>query len=188
VFRWLVPIFIVLALAQPATAEAREALVVFGTAIKPKLLRRLQSTLELARKRPHARIIVTGGSAASLVPEARIMTRWLSRRGIDSRRILVEPRARHTGENADLVVPLLKRIGASDVTVVTSRQHARRAGFHMRAALSEAGLFPRRVKVSVHGAPDGLSRIGRFRAWWGESFKIARDAGIRLKRRLSRHR
>jgi uncharacterized SAM-binding protein YcdF (DUF218 family) len=171
------------------SARAQRALVVFGSAVRSdgtpsrQLVRRLQSTLNLAREDPAARIVVTGGTVTSRVPEGRVMARWLEKRGVDLRRIVVEPRARHTGENAELAVPLLRKIGATDVTVVTSRYHTRRAGYHMRAALRDAGLSTR---VSVHAAPDGLRGLGRLKAWWRESFKIARDAGFRLRRRPRR--
>jgi uncharacterized SAM-binding protein YcdF (DUF218 family) len=182
-------LLVLLALCFSAYAEGRRALVVFGSAVKAdgtpsrQLVRRLQTTLELARRDPAARIVVTGGSVTAPVPEGKVMARWLQKRGVNPRRIAVEPHARHTGENAELAVPLLKKMGATDVTVVTSRYHTRRAGYHMRAALRDAGLSPR---VSVRAAPDGLRGLGRLKAWWRESFKIARDAGFRLRRRQKR--
>ena len=110
------------------------------------------------------------------------MARWLEQHGVARARIAIENRARFTAENADLTVPLLSRVGAERVTVVTDRSHLRRATFHMRAALRANGLG--HIEVQGHGAPDGLRGLGRTRAWLRESAKIVRDAGFRLRTRV----
>jgi len=179
-------------LLPPLAARAERALVVFGAGVRPdgtpsaSMLRRLETALDLARVDPKARLVVSGGSVVSPITEGPAMARWLVRRGISPGRILVESRARHTGENADLVVPLLRRAGASAVTVVTERYHARRARFHMRAALREAGMG--QLPVAAHPAPDGLRGLARVGAWMRESAKIVRDSGIRLYHRVARPR
>ena len=111
------------------------------------------------------------------------MARWLCRRGVNRSRILVEPRARHTGENADFVVPLLRSAGVDRVTLVTERCYLRRARFHLRAALADARLP---VKVDGQAAPDGRSGAARLKIGLIESAKLARDAGLRLRGRLRR--
>jgi uncharacterized SAM-binding protein YcdF (DUF218 family) len=183
------PILVGLALALvllPLAARAERALVVFGSGVTPEgapsrpTLRRLETALELARQDPRAPIVVTGGAVVNGTSEGPAMARWLVRRGVSPGRILVESRARHTGENADFAVPLLRRAGASAVTVVTERYHARRARFHMRAALREAGMG--KLPVTAHPAPDNLRGLARVGAWMRESAKIVRDSGLRLYR------
>ena len=191
---WARVLLICLVCAVTAPAAADRALVVFGSSVRPdgkpspSLLRRLQRTLIEARRDRSATIVVSGGTAAGRA-EGPFMARWLTERGVDRRRLRIEPRARHTGENADLSVPLIKRAGADRVTVITERFHARRARFHMRAALKEQGLGA--VKVDACAAPDGLRGVKRLQRWFKESTKIARDAGFRgwkrVKRGVSRH-
>jgi len=175
--------------AAAAPAHAQRALVVFGSAVRPdgtaspSMLRRLQRTLVEARRDPGSTIVVSGGTAAGQA-EGPFMARWLAQRGVDRRRLLIEPRAQHTGENADLSVPLIRRAGANRVTVITERFHVRRARYHMRAALRAHGLGA--VKVDACAAPDGLRGLGRMRRWFKESTKIARDAGLRCWSRVKR--
>jgi uncharacterized SAM-binding protein YcdF (DUF218 family) len=170
-------------------ARAERAVVVFGSAVRPdgrpspSLLRRLQTTLGEARRDPGARIVVSGGTAAGRA-EGPFMARWLTDRGVRPDRLLVESRARHTGENADLVVPLLGGAGIDRVTLVTERFHMRRARYHLRAALREQGLG--RVGVGTCPAPDGLRGARRLRRWFKESAKIVRDASLRCWRRVRR--
>lgn len=176
-----------LLLASAAPGQTR-ALVVFGSAVRsdgtpgPTLTQRLHTTLELARTDRRAPIIVSGGAVTAPIPEGRVMKRWLVDHGVAAGRILVEPRARHTGENAELSASLLRRVGATEATLVTSRCHARRAGLHMRWALRGAGLA--HVKLETRGAPDGLGPLGRLRTFAVESAKIVRDTGLHLRQRF----
>ena len=176
-----------LLLAGAALARGR-ALVVFGSAVRPdgapgaSLTQRLRTTLELARKDRRAPIIVSGGTVTAPVPEGRVMKRWLVDHGVAPGRILVEPRARHTGEKAELSASLLRRVGATEATLITSRYHTRRAGLHMRWALRGAGMG--HVKLETRGAPDGLGSLGRLRAFAVESAKIVRDTGLHLRQRF----
>jgi uncharacterized SAM-binding protein YcdF (DUF218 family) len=181
-----------LALLAPSIAAADQpsrALVVFGSAVRadgspsPSLLRRLRTTLSEARRDLGALIVVSGGSSAGPA-EGPFMARWLEERGVDPRRVLVEGRARHTGENADLSAPLLARAGVRSVTVVTERFHVRRASFHMRAALRSLGLG--NLELGARAAPDGLRGLRRVGRFLTETAKIARDAALRLRKQPSR--
>lgn len=187
-------------LAWVPAALAERAIVVFGSAVRPdgtpspSLLRRLDTALSLARRDRHVPIVVTGGSVAGPRAEGPFMARWLRNRGVKPGRILVESRARHTGENASLSVPLLRRAGVNAVTLITERHHMRRARFHMRAALCDGGMGC--VKITPHAAPDGRRGLTRVSGWFKESAKITRDLGFRVwgkikrgvKRRRSRTR
>jgi uncharacterized SAM-binding protein YcdF (DUF218 family) len=104
------------------------------------------------------------------------MRRWLVQRGVDPKRILVEPRARFTRDNARLSVPLLQRAGATHVTVVTERYHLRRGVADMKAALRAAGI--RNVGVDGVAAHDGLRGADRRRAQAMEGEKMKRDRAL----------
>lgn len=174
-------------LITPARAE--HAVVVFGSAVKPdgtasaRLLRRLETALDVARARTASKVVVSGGKSAGQA-EGPFMATWLRRRGVAPGRLLVDAHARHTGENAQLVVPLLKRARVSSVTLVTERFHMRRARMHLRSELRTAGMGD--VKVECHAAPDGLKGLARIGAWCRESAKIVRDMGFKLRDRLVR--
>jgi uncharacterized SAM-binding protein YcdF (DUF218 family) len=166
--------------------SAREALVVFGAATRPDgtpsppLLRRLEQAAKLAKSRPQALVVVSGGAVKGPA-EGRVMARWLRQHGIAKARIVVEPRARHTGENADFVAPLLRGQGVHRVTLVTERYHARRARFHLRWALRALGGALGKVPVKSSPADDGLRGWARARRWLRETAKIVRDVPSRWR-------
>jgi uncharacterized SAM-binding protein YcdF (DUF218 family) len=180
-----------LALVVSATASwaGGEAIVVLGTRVEadgtpgPMLRSRLEVARRLAAKQPRALVIVTGGAVANGVAEGPAMASWLQNHGISKARIRVESRARHTGENADFVAPMLAANGIDRVTVVTSRFHVPRSLFHFRSALSEQGLKGK-IKVSAAPAADGLSGVARLRKNVRERGAIVRDARKRMARRL----
>lgn len=82
--------------------------------------------LHLQTKLP---IIVTGSSApkSSAPPIAELMRDWLLERGVLTSRIVVEPQARTTWENAKYVARLCDQFGWTQVVLVTSAVHMRRA-------------------------------------------------------------
>jgi len=176
----------VLVLASGTAIADRHAVVVFGAAVDASgvpselLVQRLESAREAAVADPRALVVVSGGSVASPAIEGRVMESWLAARGVDKGRIRVEGRARHTGENADFVVPILRAEGVDRVTLVTSRFHMQRALFHLRSALAEQGVLG--VEVTSVAAPDGLGPAARARMAVQERAKIVRDAGKRAAR------
>lgn len=120
----------------PATfPKSDHAIVVFGTPLEadgtlgPRLSLRMDKALELelAVQHPDAVLVVSGGAVHTEQREALVMRTWLMERGISSRRIVVEPEARFTQENAIRVMPLLEVIGAKKVTLVTEEFHMARS-------------------------------------------------------------
>jgi uncharacterized SAM-binding protein YcdF (DUF218 family) len=101
------------------------------------------------------------------------MRSWLVERGVDPKRIQVEAAARSTRDNARFTVPLIRRTGASHVTIVTERYHVLRSVSNMKAALREAGL--KKVGVDAIAAPDDLRGEARDAARRGERDKLVRD-------------
>jgi len=91
----------------------------------------------------HAESIVREGDAVLLSGEAELMHgHW--RGG----RVLLDPHARNTRENALGVAKAARELGADEVVVVTSRWHAPRAAALVRAALGHS------VTVETSSPPD----------------------------------
>ena len=188
----LAVVAVALVCAAPVAQAERhsgEAIVVLGAGVtaegKPgkRLTARLESSLQLARQKPGALIVVSGGSVTSSHPEGPLMARWLVERGVSRNRIRIESSARHTGENADLVMPTLRKEGIKRAIVVTDRNHVPRARFHFQAARKEQGV---RVKLKTFAVPDGLRGKARLHKAWSERGKIRRDRRSRAESRKAR--
>lgn len=109
-------------------------LVVLGLKLNPngsmqqELIDRLETLKIAAQKNPRAIIVCTGGHSGEnnrSVSEASQMAKWLRENGIDPDRILVEPRAMSTQDNAVYTLDLLKRYHpeVSRIAVFTSDYH-----------------------------------------------------------------
>jgi uncharacterized SAM-binding protein YcdF (DUF218 family) len=111
----------------------RPAIVILGYGLNPDgsmrtiLRRRVLTGLAIAQFLPQAPIIVTGGNPQSGITEAEQMQRMLLLFGTPSSRIIVEPRANSTVQNAQFSVPLAKQAGTSGIVLVTSTTHQGRA-------------------------------------------------------------
>jgi vancomycin permeability regulator SanA len=122
------------------------AIVVLGAGLetngtmKVKLFDRLQQGLLLARHYPEAPIIVTGGNAKTGITEAYAMSLWLMNEGIGTNRIHLEDQARDTVGNAIRSCKLLEKLGITQVTLVTSASHVRRALANFEEAAVTQGL------------------------------------------------
>ncbi len=83
---------------------------------------RCQRGAELYRSLRTVPIIVTGGYG-----EAEVMTRLLQGAGIPGDRIIVEPKARNTWENASFTARILKARGWHRIALVTEAYHMPRS-------------------------------------------------------------
>lgn len=170
---------------SPESVPSGHAIVVFGAAVGadgapgPHLRSRLELALDHARRDPSARVVVSGGAVHNAHNEGQVMAAWLTARGVEPSRIVVDPLARHTGDNGDNVAALLRGSGVRRITLVTSRFHMARSRFHLRAALRTNGLG--RVRIARAAAPDGFRAMARARTSLGEYRKIARDARYRAR-------
>jgi uncharacterized SAM-binding protein YcdF (DUF218 family) len=91
----------------------------------------------------HAETIVREGDAVLLTGEAELMHgHW------QGGRVLLDPDARNTRENALGVAKAAREVGADEVVVVTSRWHAPRAAALVRTALGHG------VRVETSSPPD----------------------------------
>ena len=122
--------------------------------IRDELYERLEVTLASAEKYPNAYILCTGGGTASEnkeVTEAGQMAKWLTKKGIDSDRIIVEDNAMSTIQNATYGCKLLYQNypWVKSLAVITSDYHIYRSSlyFHTQAALDayELGVEPMKV-------------------------------------------
>ena len=109
------------------------AIVILGAGLetngtmKAKLVDRLQQGLLLAKLHPEAPIIVTGGNQRGGITEAYAMSLWLGNAGVRTNRLHLEDRATDTLGNAIRSCAILRKLGATHVTLVTSQSHIRRA-------------------------------------------------------------
>ncbi|MFA4087912.1 YdcF family protein [Mycobacteroides chelonae] len=144
--RWATTLVVgaVLALCTPAIANSepmavgkdfsKPAVVILGYGLKPdgsmrdKLYQRVVTGRAIANMFPNSFIIVTGGNPQNGVSEAEQMRNMLVGLGYPSDRIIVEPRANSTVQNAQFSVPLAKQAGASGIILVTNSTHQQRAG------------------------------------------------------------
>lgn len=122
----------------------------------PALLRRVEGAWELWRQRPTARIVGTGHRG-----EAACIARELAARGVPHDRLVHEPVARNTTENASLSAKLVPR---ERVVVVTDDFHVLRCKRLFRAHFPEAEVH----SVSGSGFPwrNALRELASISTAW----------------------
>ena len=122
------------------------------TALSHDALWRLRAAAEVARTSPEAIVIVTGGPAGTGIAEATVGASLLQAWGLPSSRLVIEPEASNTEDNAHRVRPLLPD-GADHVRLVTSALHLPRA----TEAFSRAGIKTCAQSAgSAFIGPDGI--------------------------------
>lgn len=138
--------------APPETVSAQAPIVVLGNglnpdgSVHPNLKNRLAAAAQLAKQRPDAPIVVSGGPLVGGYVEAHAMRDWLAEQGVAEERILVEDRSFSTVSNARFTRALLPE--ATEVIVVTSRDHVHRAVVDFTLA------FGPDAQVAGVGAPN----------------------------------
>lgn len=139
-------------------------LVILGAAVwrggpSPTLMRRAMHGAALWQ--PGDRVICCGGTGRHPPSEAEAIAAILRARGIPDEAILLEDRSATTWENIAFALPLLGRLGARAVTIVTDGYHAPRARMVARHhGLAAASDCP----------PRGAASPGRrARAWLREA-------------------
>ena len=100
----------------------------------------------LLRARRAPVILLSGGDGEAAQMAARLILR-----GVPQTRILVENRSRNTRENAVYSAPILHRIGAQRILLVTSDIHMRRAA----ACFSKLGFEVLQAPVRELAVPGG---------------------------------
>lgn len=99
--------------------------------MREELIDRLVVGLSSALKYPNAYVAVTGGATSGMdgVTEAGQMARWLQERGISADRLILEPKAMSSIQNAKRVYRILEESypQVRSVAVVTSDYHIRQS-------------------------------------------------------------
>ena len=120
--------------AQVKTKTAKaQAIVVLGCPSSSRLRRRLDRGIDLFQQGLGPALVLSGrGSGAT--PEAEIMRRAATARGIPDTALLVEPFSRDTIGNARETARLLRRHGWRTVILVSDKTHLPRAALLFRLA------------------------------------------------------
>ena len=129
-------------LRKPATDAV---VIVLGCEVKgdrPSLMLtgRMDTAVSVLRARPEAVCVVSGGKGENeMISEAECMFRYMTARGIEPSRILLEDRSTSTRENLLFSSEILRKEGLkTNVAIVTNEFHACRASLIARAC----GLHP----------------------------------------------
>merc|ERR1719183_355181 len=115
---------------------------------RPRLLGTLNKTLEAAQAYPEADIFVTGAAVSSNMPEAIAMTKWLTARGVDPKRITREMKAMDTVGNYEYIAPMLQKRQVDKVMLITVYYHLNRSSALADAVFERHGLSVEVVGVA----------------------------------------
>ncbi len=125
-----------------------KTMVIFGCQVKPDgpsiLLRdRLETALAYLADHPDLTVVVTGGKGDDEhQSEAQCMYDYLTARGVDGEKILMEDRSRNTWQNVNYTLELLKEKGydtTQDVLLVSNGFHLARIELLWGRAAGMAG-------------------------------------------------
>jgi uncharacterized SAM-binding protein YcdF (DUF218 family) len=112
-------------------------------------------------------LVVTGGVGEHPPAEAQVMARILGEEGVPQSAVLIEDRALNTWDSARLVAGMARKLGATDVLVVTDPLHCVRTV----AAFEKAGLRAR--AEPVYSSP-------MWRRRWSRLGQLVREIGALL--------
>jgi uncharacterized SAM-binding protein YcdF (DUF218 family) len=120
------------------------------------MMTRLKLTRRLLGEEKIDKIIVSGGVANALagISEAAFMKKWLVGEGVAEDLIVVEDNSRTTKENAAFSVPLALSMGATEIFLVSSREHMYRWYLNPRKIFRKA-LKGTGVKLLTYTNKDG---------------------------------
>ena len=94
-----------------------------GTKMTKALLERTRRAFSYLKDNPHTRAVLSGGmGTGEKISEAQAMYNYLTEKGIDGKRLILEDKSTNTKENLHFS---LKQIGTTDVSVgvVTNNFH-----------------------------------------------------------------
>lgn len=128
--------FFIIKNARTDSDPGRDYLIVLGAAVygeEPSLtlVRRLEGAKAYLEQYPDSVAIVSGGMGpGEKITEAQAMFDWLTARGIDPARVVMEPKASSTLENLQFSFDLIRERGnepQGKVAIVSSAYHLYRA-------------------------------------------------------------
>lgn len=135
-----------------------KAIVTLGYALNPDgsmndiLIKRLDTTLSMAKNNPDALIIVTGGVPQNNQTEGKLMADWLIEKGINKNRIIEDNYATSTVDNALLSSYILAHHNIKHATIISSASHVRRAQTLFEIASWSTG--PQNITFDTVSYPD----------------------------------
>jgi uncharacterized SAM-binding protein YcdF (DUF218 family) len=190
VFGWIRTLVDVYRGGAPPPGDAPEEIqvaVVLGTEVlsggRPSstLAARVHHAAGLYARRRVRLIIATGGVGKHPPAEAEVMGRVLGEEGVPDDAVMLEDRALNTWDSARFVTDMAKRLGVSDVLVVTDPLHCVRTV----AAFERAGLGA--WAEPVYGSPmwrGSWARLGQFVRELGALvwYRIRYGVGTRSRR------
>ncbi|MFW0788193.1 YdcF family protein [Gordonia sp. CPCC 205333] len=173
----------------PKAVGGRTAIVVLGYGLTAsgkmasELVNRVTAGKGQADVAATAPIVVTGGAPKKGVTEASAMRKWLVDKGISSARITAEDKSTSTVSNAQNTAALLKQRGISDIVLVTSPDHIRRAaadfagaGLKVTATVTTATNLSKYSKALTKDQQKGI-RLESTRA---AKIPVTKTEGIQL--------
>lgn len=114
---------------------------------------RLVEGIHLARRFPHAKLILSGGPGNSAIPEAVLMKQFAVQLGINAYNIILETKSKSTADEISLIKPIVK--GSSFILVTSA--------VHMPRALS----LCRKQDLNPIAAPTGFLQVSLTDKWLG---------------------
>ncbi len=85
--------------------------------------RRVLRAVDIVRKRPVSLLVFSGGATGDTMSEAKMMALIALSRGVPLERMVLEERARSTGENALYAGRILKQRGIERAVIVSKKEH-----------------------------------------------------------------
>jgi len=101
----------------------------------------------ILHKRLNKPIILSGGSAISVLPEAEVMKQMLIELGVDKNMIYTDKNSRDTNENAFFVKKLCQEKGFKKIILITSAYHMKRAVYLFRFTGLDITPYPTDFKM-----------------------------------------
>lgn len=177
----------------PKTVAGRAAIVILGYGLNgngtmaPELVRRVTAGKAQAQTTTTAPIVVTGGAPKAGVTEASTMQKWLVANGIDASRITAEGNSGSTVANAQNTAAILAAQGISNIILVTSPNHIRRAaadfaavGMKTVASVTTATDLSKYLTPLTRDQQKGI----RLEATRAAKIPVTRAAGVPLPQNL----
>lgn len=168
--------------AYPRPKEVKgDAIVVLGGGaynsgyLKASSYKRL-ITAFLLHRRTGRPLILSGGAAIGVIPEAKIMKELLLEFGVDEEDIYADLRSRDTRENALYVKEICGRIGCKGITLVTSAFHMKRAVRVFEKAGLKVQPYPTDFKFE--GRYNLYSLFPKYSVFYDSSIAIREYIGL----------
>lgn len=143
---------------KPDSYKGKTAIVTLGYALNPDgsmheiLVKRLETTLAMAKKSPNSLIVLTGGVPKNNKTEGRLMADWLIAKGVSKDRIIEENYATSTVGNSLFSSYALARHDIDHATIISSASHVRRGQTLFEIASWQTG--PKGITFDTVAYPD----------------------------------